>query len=282
MPTVIRHATAVLLLERSSDFLLRAEAENNLILGICGDLVGNPPAEDKQPWLMTIQENEAVIGVAIVLNPPRNIIVTRLSTVAVTSLVEFLIEAKLVIPGAVGPSPDVAALAEVWAKRNGLGASLSMNQRIYACERVVAPPFPAAAGRLRVAEPADSELLVAWGRDFSIAVQSPESIEESAERINRLIARRAIWIWDDNGPAACAAYSRETRHGVAINQVYTPSHSRGRGYASACVAALTTRLLGSGRRFCCLYTDLANPTSNRIYQQIGYEPVCDSQMWKFG
>jgi len=57
---------------------------------------------------------------------------------------------------------------------------------------------------------------------------------------------------------------------------------RGRGYATSCVAALTTRLLDSGKTFCCLYTDLSNPTSNSIYQRIGYRPVCDTQLWKFG
>ena len=50
---------------------------------------------------------------------------------------------------------------------------------------------------------------------------------------------------------------------------------RGRGYASNCVAALTQKMLDQGRKFCFLYTDLSNPTSNKIYQQIGYRPVCD-------
>ena len=281
MPTVIRHATASLLLECGSDFLLRSESENNLILGICGDMACNPPTEDTQPWLMTIEENEAVVGIAIVMNPPRNIVITRLSAVAMTSLVEFLVDLKLVIPGAVGPSPDVAAVAEQWAQRNGLRASLSMNQKIYACERVIPPPFLPPQRQLRAAAPTERELLVAWSREFSVAVHNPESVAECTERIDRLMARRAIWVWDDNEPVSCAAFSRDSPHGVAINHVYTPPNYRGRGYAGACVAALTTRLLSSGKRFCCLYTDLANSTSNKIYQQIGYQPVCDSQIWQF-
>jgi len=55
--------------------------------------------------------------------------------------------------------------------------------------------------------------------------------------------------------------------------VYTPPAYRRRGYASACGAALSQLILDAGRRFCFLYTDLANPTSNQIYQQIGYEHV---------
>jgi predicted GNAT family acetyltransferase len=280
MPTVIRHITAALLLERGGDFLLRAEAENNLILGICGDLAGNPPADDKQPWLLTIEQNEAVIGVAIMV-PPRRLVITRLSAAASTSLVEYLFHAKLAIPGVVGPSPDVSALAEPWAQINKLRASLSMDQRIYSCDRVIPPPFLPSPGRLRAADPADRGLLVAWSRDFHVAVHMSDTIAECDVLIDRLIARRAIWIWDDDEPVSCAAFARETSRGVGINHVYTPPHHRGRGYASTCVAALTTSLLDSGRSFCCLYSDLGNPTSNRIYQQIGYQPVCDSQLWRF-
>jgi predicted GNAT family acetyltransferase len=62
--------------------------------------------------------------------------------------------------------------------------------------------------------------------------------------------------------------------------VYTPPELRGRGYASALTAALTEQLL-QRRRFCYLYTDLANPTSNSIYRRIGYRPVTDITLWRF-
>jgi predicted GNAT family acetyltransferase len=63
--------------------------------------------------------------------------------------------------------------------------------------------------------------------------------------------------------------------------VYTPPELRRRGYASALVAALSRRLLDEGRRFCFLYTDLANPTSNHIYREIGYEEVCPATSYRF-
>ena len=58
--------------------------------------------------------------------------------------------------------------------------------------------------------------------------------------------------------------------------MYTPPELRGRGYATALVAQLSSQLLAEGRRFCFLYTDLANPTSNAIYERIGYVRVCES------
>jgi uncharacterized protein len=71
------------------------------------------------------------------------------------------------------------------------------------------------------------------------------------------------------------------RPGIRIGPVYTPPALRRRGYASALVTELSRRLLDSGREYCVLYTDLANPTSNRIYQEVGYERVCDSAEYVF-
>jgi predicted GNAT family acetyltransferase len=47
------------------------------------------------------------------------------------------------------------------------------------------------------------------------------------------------------------------------------------------VAELTRRLIAGGRQFCFLFTDLANPTSNSIYQRVGYRPVTDVNLWVF-
>ena len=85
----------------------------------------------------------------------------------------------------------------------------------------------------------------------------------------------SLFVWDDDGPVSMASWSGRTRNGVRVNLVYTPRERRSRGYATACVAALTERLLAEGKQYCCLFTQLANPVSNRIYQRIGYRAVCD-------
>lgn len=76
--------------------------------------------------------------------------------------------------------------------------------------------------------------------------------------------------------------NRPARHGIRINAVYTPPEHWGCGYASACVAALSQEMLEAGRKFCFLYTSLAEPVSNKIYQQIGYQRVCDVRVYEFG
>lgn len=88
-------------------------------------------------------------------------------------------------------------------------------------------------------------------------------------------------MWDDGQPVSLAGYSGPTPHGIRVGPVYTPPAQRGKGYASACVAALSRLLLDGGRAYCFLFTDMGNPTSNPIYQAIGYRPVCDVDEYRF-
>jgi predicted GNAT family acetyltransferase len=93
------------------------------------------------------------------------------------------------------------------------------------------------------------------------------------------VAAGEVYLWCDPEPRSMAGSARPTAHGVAVNAVYTPREWRGRGYATACVAEISRRMLASGFDFCVLYTDLANPTSNAIYTRIGYRPVRDFLMY---
>lgn len=72
-----------------------------------------------------------------------------------------------------------------------------------------------------------------------------------------------------------------TPNGIRIGPVYTPQDERRKGYGSACTAAVSQKMLDEGRRFCFLYTDIENPTSNKIYQNIGYRPIVDCDLYVF-
>ena len=74
----------------------------------------------------------------------------------------------------------------------------------------------------------------------------------------------------------------QTPTGIRIGPVYTPPEHRGRGYASNLVAAATQQQLDAGRSFVFLFTDLANSTSNHVYEAIGFEPVSDIDRYVFG
>jgi len=123
-----------------------------------------------------------------------------------------------------------------------------------------------------------------WVIDFAREALPRNDQERLAESVDTWteMTGRTIYLWeapDEQGqprPVSLTGVSGATPHGIRIGPVYTPPAFRGRGYASVLVAQVSQAQLHAGRRFCFLYTDLANPTSNKIYQEIGYRPVTDA------
>ena len=157
-----------------------------------------------------------------------------------------------------------------------------MAQRIYRITEL--RPVQDVPGRARAATEADRELLVAWVGAFAAESMPEGAPDRGAERTvdARLRAGSGSFtIWEDDGPVSLAGWGGRRRTGARIGPVYTPPEHRGRGYGSAVTAAVTAEQLAAGRTFCFLYTDLANPTSNKIYTDMGYEPVCDAVDYAF-
>ena len=125
----------------------------------------------------------------------------------------------------------------------------------------------------------DAELLSGWVSAFGDEIDDPQ---DGPAQAKARIRDRSLYVWDDGGVRSMAATARRSPKGCSVNLVYTPSEHRGRGYASACVAALSDEILRSGFDHCSLYTDASNPTSNRIYDQIGYRLVGDAVEYDFG
>jgi predicted GNAT family acetyltransferase len=122
----------------------------------------------------------------------------------------------------------------------------------------------------------DRDLLLDWWVEFARDVDGRVVPVEAARATidGRLAASEpSLYVWDHDGPVSMASARGPTPHGIRIGGVYTPRELRRRGYASACVASLGRRLMAEGRECCFLFTDARNPTSNRIYQAIGYELV---------
>ena len=137
-----------------------------------------------------------------------------------------------------------------------------------------------AKGNLRLATENDKELLKCWHDAFCL--EALGSIEGDSESwANRSLHKGTVYLWENEIPVAIACIARLTPNGAGISMVYTPPEYRKQGYAKACVAALSQILLEKGYKFCFLSTDLSNPTSNKIYQQIGYKPVADRSNYSF-
>jgi uncharacterized protein len=275
---VIRHKTARDFLKRARVWLERAEAENNLILGIAKRFETNEGQVNVHPYLLTIEDSGILLGAAL-MTPPRRLIISRMPDPALVALTDYFLKESITAPGVVGPTSTSRLFAAHWKNQTGKSSHLKTSQRIYACERVVVQVF--SRGHLRPAIGTDEALLVEWSGEFCRDAGIEDEIEYQKARIPNEIAKQSLYVWDNDQVVSMALVQRETARGICISMVYTPPHLRKQGYATSCVAALTQRMLDAGKRFCCLYTDLTNPTSNAIYQKIGYKPVFESEDWVF-
>ncbi len=273
---VHRHPTAESFLARAEPTLLDAEAENHMLLGIASDLLAHPaePGPDAKPgpYLASVEAGGRLEACAI-LAEPFPLMISRAQPPALEALAADVAEVHPELRIAMAPDATARAFGEIWARRSGAAVRSGIRQRVYQLKRVEPPPG-APAGRLRQATADDLPLLEAWFEAFIVEAAldpAPDAVAIARERVGRGV----VYLWQDAEPLTMAAWAGRTRNGTRLNFVYTPPELRGRGYASACVAALSQLLLDDGLRFCFLLTDLDNPTSNRLYQRLGYRPVCD-------
>jgi GNAT superfamily N-acetyltransferase len=187
-----------------------------------------------------------------------------------------------VLGGCNGAQPGAGVLAAETARLAGGAVTVDKHTRLWEATSVT--PAPAPEGALRPATEADADLALDWFRRFHDEADEQagrEPHEHSGEHITRdsvlvRIGEGVVWLWElPGGEVAHLTGGSLPSFGVArLGPVYTPRQHRGRGIASHVVGELTRRGLAAGPRM-CLFTDQANPTSNKIYEALGYRPVTD-------
>ena len=273
-----RHETADAFLAHAGEFLGAREAEHNLILGLTSRLRVAPSLYGEPAYFAVVEEGGRVVG-ATMRTPPHNLILSELDDLgAIGPLLEDARAKYGSLPGVVGPKEAVAQFAAAWPAET----RFEIAQRAFRADHV--DPPVGVPGRMRDYERSDRELATRWMDAFAeeaLPESPPGTSEEFVDRREE-DPDGGIVLWDDDGVVvSMAGFGGRTPNGTRIGPVYTPPELRGRGYASALTAEVTQRLLDGGLRFCFLFTDLANPTSNSIYQRIGYEPVSDFDFWSF-
>lgn len=261
-------------------FLAAREAEHNLILGICSAMLSDPTIYPEPPYLGVVIDGDRVVAAAM-RTPPHALI---LSETDVPEATEVILRdlAGTSLPGVLGPASLAATFADRWAAQTGAPVRLLVRERAFRLGRVI-PPRPI-SGAMRPATLADRPLIIAW-LDAFVAEALTDEVWNSEELADRWIAgrHRTLQLWDDAGTAvSMAGVGGRTPTGIRIGPVYTPPERRGAGYASNLVAAASQEQLDSGRSFLFLFTDRANPTSNHVYEAIGFEGVSDIDRYAFG
>ncbi len=274
----VYHAEVDSFYKVAADFLLAREEENNLPIGIIEELRGRGAAHFgyEHVHFATVHEGDEVVMAAL-QTAPFSLVLPRGREDAVDYMVEGFFDKGVSLPGVRGVLPSSRQFAQRWAARHDLPVREGRATRIYSLRKVILPQ--GVPGRLRLANQQDIQLLADWTNAFHTEAGVSDPIEVD-RTVRRRVSDGALYFWEDGRSVSMAGWRGATPRGVRIALVYTPPEFRRRGYASACTAALSQHLLDSGRSFCTLFTDLANPTSNSIYQKIGYQPVADyAEFW---
>ncbi len=260
-------------LEVAGAFLASEPVHHNLILSLlrqCEAL-----GDRGQFWMVCDQSG--VVGV--VFRWPEHFFasITPMSRVAALAAVDAIVDAGIDLPGVNGDAATAAAFAGRWAERTRRPARPALAQRLFELRELT--PVRMVSGASRVATAADDGLVIDWFRAFGEEIDEPMRPGEE-EFVRSRVERDQVWLWCDPDPVSFVARTEPAALAVRVGPVFTPAQYRGRGYASALVADRSAAILAAGQR-ALLYAELTNPTSNAIYQAIGYRAIGEVTRYEF-
>ena len=268
--------------------LMRHEAQNmiplgNIIIGYEGK--DKTTWRDPVNWLMATVSDAEGIQLTAIMTPPHNITLYATDNIinpkAINCLIDGLKDQE--IPGVTTEKTLAEYFAKEYTAQKGLTFKTTMSQRIYELKAV--NPDVKQFGVVRLLDEKDMHFFPYWAEAFNAANcygKTEMSIPQDSKSYRYRLSTKKLYVLEDNGiPVSMAGFTREMQTAIGVAYVYTPPYYRGKGYASSCVAQISQIALDNGFTKCVLYTDLLNPTSNSIYQKIGYTAVCDSLMLKF-
>jgi RimJ/RimL family protein N-acetyltransferase len=246
-----------------------------------GQTVRQAAGRATRPLLGWWSDPAGAVAGAFMHTPPFPVVLTAVAPEAAAELAAVTMAARPLV--GVNAHPEVAeAFAGGWRDRNQGGrVDVYRRQRLYRLAELVWPD-PAPDGTARIARAADAPLAAGWFAAFADEVDDMGKGEDQSAAAREKISHGGVTVWEDGGrPVSIACNTVQVGGMVRIGPVYTPPQARGHGYASAATAALSRRLLEAGAEEVVLFTDLANPVSNSIYQRIGYRPVEDRVVLAF-
>ncbi|MEU9730710.1 GNAT family N-acetyltransferase [Streptomyces sp. NPDC048002] len=234
-----------------------------------------------EPPVFGVMERDGEVRGAYFRTPPYRLNVTPLTADETDALAAHLVATGHPVPGIIGTQETTTGFVRSWQRHTGAAAALRQRQRLYRLGMLMMPQ-PVPAGRARVADEKDRDLLVRWYGEFTQSVGDHAAGEVEAWADHR-ISYGGITFWEDpdGTPVAMCGVTPTVAGQVRIAPVYTPPHLRGRGYAGAVTVEVSRAAVRSDAEEVLLFTDLANTTSNSLYQRIGYRAVADFEVYDF-
>ncbi|MFC0548392.1 GNAT family N-acetyltransferase [Kutzneria chonburiensis] len=252
-------------------------AKHTTALSVIHALVDAPQPDAAPPVFVTLHDDTtgSLLGAAL-RTPPWPMALSGIRPDGVSLLTKELLAAHPELDSVMGPRDVVDAFAPTWAAATSRTVRPILDLRLYRLGDLLVPQVE---GRARLASEADLDLLAEHWVAFSSEANAhrPSTFADARDGAHRLLTLGAGYvIWEVDGVPVSTACAKFPNAGASrIGPVYTPPAHRQHGYAAAATAAAASWALSAGATEVLLYTDLANPTSNGVYQRIGFRPVAD-------
>lgn len=254
----------------------RFPTEMSIIASNIDGLIADPSRYENARW-WSGTDADGVVTAALMRTPPHPLHIGLATAEQAQEFAKFAANADDSFDGVGGRREPAEAFADAWAAADG--RTVQVDMALGSFDLPVRPRLPfAVVGSYRLAREADLALVDEWAQDFADAVD-PEP--RRAPTLAPLVAAGRVGLWEVDGQRVSMAYASTANGGVTrVSGVWTPPEHRGHGYASAVVAAISDERMDAGER-CTLFTDLANLTSNKIYQALGYRRIGDNVILSF-
>jgi predicted GNAT family acetyltransferase len=256
--------------------LMQKECENNLILGICNHVLNKSLDPEKYILIAAIEKSGTIISCAVT-TPNKTLLATFTTQfdAAVKPLASYFNRNQINLKGVSGETAVINSFMEAYQKpiTNSTTVLLHTMKTLQSIELV---PH----SELILATTQDLPVLTRWLKNFQIdagllPLKPDEEIQAVTEdKIQKKVLYKLV-VGEDQQPVSMAAVVRETEHFTIISWVYTPPDSRSKGFATTAVYKLTELMSNTHQKHCALFTDKSNPVSNKIYLNIGYQPVAE-------
>jgi GNAT superfamily N-acetyltransferase len=261
---------------------LRADpVENTLLLTIATAARDAAPAPGPAPARAPLFGWQPGGG-TFVHSPGWPLVLGLMTEGAAADLAATLEHQRRPVAGVNGAPATAQAFAAQWQRtqRRPEASRLFQRQRLFRLAGLTPPPPP--PGQARVAAAGDRGLLIEWTNAFHREANESGRPDSGAAVDSRLAyGGQLLWESEKGEPVATAARTQVVGGMARVAPVYTPPERRGKGYGGAVTLAVSRDALQAGAREVVLFTDLANPTSNALYQRLGYRPVSDRHVLLF-
>ncbi|MGN7386952.1 GNAT family N-acetyltransferase [Sporosarcina sp. SAFN-015] len=273
---IVQYEDSMQFAEVAEPIIAKNEDVFSLFFGVLQAIKAGKYAD---PYMAAVMEGEDVLALMQMTPPhPLNLVLVGESRKdeVIDLIVRELRGNSIAVPSVISLKQWAKSFANAWENETGETQKLLMDQGLYRLDEVE-ETLEMSPGSWKYATDADAPLIEKWfalfEEDTNLDRTSPDIIRE---KVSAFLEAREVFLWEDEGKVvSMMKKSRPTTNSVTVSLVFTPKEERKKGYARTMVAQGSKELLKE-YEFCVLYTDMMNPTSNKIYKEIGYKHIADS------